>query len=54
MVNKNNTFAGDSRIQVDKMSLTVTNIYPDFQKKSQQEIPKEISAELYRTFKKYE
>ena len=54
MVNKDNTSAGESQIQVDKMNLTVTNIYPAFQKKSQQEIRKKISAELYRTFKKYE
>lgn len=43
----------DIQIQRDKMKLTVTNIYPVFQKKSEQEVRQEISARLYHIFKKY-
>lgn len=40
-------------LSIDKMRLTVTNIYPAFQKKSEQEIRQEIEAQLYQIFKKY-
>ena len=40
-------------ISIDKMRLTVTNIYPAFQKKSEQETRQEIGARLYQIFKKY-
>ena len=40
-------------LSIDKMRLTVTNIYPAFQKKSEQETRKEIGARLYQIFKKY-
>ena len=40
-------------ISIDKMRLTVTNIYPAFQKKSEQEARQEIGARLYQIFKKY-
>ena len=40
-------------LSIDKMRLTVTNIYPAFQKKSEQETRQEIGARLYQTFKKY-
>ncbi|MDE6387030.1 MAG: hypothetical protein K2L82_04375 [Lachnospiraceae bacterium] len=42
-----------SQIRKDKMRLTVTNIYPDFQKKSEQETRQEIGERLYQIFKKY-
>ena len=35
------------------MRLTVTNIYPAFQKKSELETRQEIGARLYQIFKKY-
>ncbi len=38
---------------IDKMRLTVTNIYPAFQKKSEQETRQEIATRLYQIFKKY-
>lgn len=41
------------RLSIDKMRLTVTNIYPAFQKKSEQEVRQEISTRLYQIFKKY-
>lgn len=41
------------RLSIDKMRLTVTNIYPSFQKKSEQEVRQEISTRLYQIFKKY-
>ena len=41
------------RLSIDKMRLTVTNIYPAFQKKSEQETRQEIGARLYQIFKKY-
>ena len=40
-------------LSIDKMRLTVTNIYPAFQKKSEQETRQEIAARLYQIFKKY-
>ena len=40
-------------LSIDKMRLTVTNIYPAFQKKSEQEARQEIGARLYQIFKKY-
>ena len=40
-------------LSIDKMKLTVTNIYPAFQKKSEQETRQEIGARLYQIFKKY-
>ena len=40
-------------LSIDKMKLTVTNIYPTFQKKSEQEARQEIGARLYQIFKKY-
>lgn len=38
------------RLSIDKMRLTVTNIYPAFQKKSEQEVRQEISTRLYQIF----
>ena len=43
----------DTQITKDKMRLTVTNIYPAFQKKSEQETRQEIGARLYQIFEKY-
>ena len=40
-------------LSIDKMRLTVTNIYPAFQKKSEQETRQEIGSRLYQIFKKY-
>ena len=40
-------------LSIDKMRLTVTNIYPAFQKKSEQETRQEVGARLYQIFKKY-
>ena len=40
-------------LSIDKMRLTVTNIYPVFQKKSKQQTRQEIGARLYQIFKKY-
>ena len=40
-------------LSIDKMRLTVTNIYPAFQKKSEQETRQEIGARLYQIFKNY-
>lgn len=40
-------------LSIDKMRLTVTNIYPAFQKKSEQQAQQEIGARLYQIFKKY-
>ncbi len=53
MLQTGNSPAVDSRICRDRMKLTVTNIYPVFQKKSEQEVRQEIAARLYRIFKKY-
>lgn len=41
-------------LSIDKMRLNVANIYPSFQKKSEQEARREIAARLYRIFNKYE
>ena len=41
------------RLSIDKMRLTVTNIYPAFQKKSEQETRQEVGERLYQIFKKY-
>lgn len=43
----------EGSLSIDKMRLTVTNIYPAFQKKSEQETRKEIGSRLYQIFKKY-
>lgn len=43
----------EESLSIDKMRLTVTNIYPAFQKKSEQEVRQEISTRLYQIFKKY-
>ena len=43
----------EESLSIDKMRLTVNNIYPAFQKKSEQETRQEIGARLYQIFKKY-
>ena len=43
----------EESLSIDKMRLTVTNIYPAFQKKSEQETRQEIGARLYQIFEKY-
>ncbi len=58
MPRTNNSSTPDTQIRmeslsIDKMRLTVTNIYPAFQKKSEQETRQEIGARLYQIFKKY-
>ncbi len=58
MLKTDNSPTPDTQIQIrslsiDKMRLTVTNIYPSFQKKSEQEARQEIEARLYQIFKKY-
>ncbi|EOS37883.1 MAG: hypothetical protein K1W27_17725 [Lachnospiraceae bacterium] len=58
MSKTNNSPTPDTQIRmenlsIDKMRLTVTNIYPAFQKKSEQEARQEIGARLYQIFKKY-
>lgn len=58
MPKTNNSPTPDTQIHmenlsIDKMRLTVTNIYPVFQKKSKQETRQEIGARLYQIFKKY-
>ena len=58
MSKMNNSPTPDTQIHmenlsIDKMRLTVTNIYPVFQKKSKQETRQEIGARLYQIFKKY-
>ena len=57
MSKTNNSPTPDTQIHmenlsIDKMRLTVTNIYPVFQKKSKQETRQEIGARLYQIFKK--
>lgn len=52
LFNKEKYFMEES-LSIDKMRLTVTNIYPAFQKKSEQETRQEIGARLYHIFKKY-
>ncbi len=58
MSKTDNSPTPDSQIQmgglsIDKMRLSVTNIYPAFQKKTEQETRQEIGARLYQIFKKY-
>lgn len=53
MPNNDTSPTPDTQICKDKMRLTVTNIYPTFQKKSEQETRQEIAARLYQIFKKY-
>lgn len=53
MSETHNSPAPDARIYKDKMKLAVTNIYPAFRKKSEQEVRQEISKKLYSIFKKY-
>ena len=58
MSKTNNSPTPDTQIRmeslsIDKMRLTVTNIYPAFQKKSEQETRQEIGTRLYQIFKKY-
>ena len=58
MSKTNNSPTPDTQIHmenlsIDKMRLTVTNIYPTFQKKLEQEARQEIGARLYQIFKKY-
>ncbi len=53
MIKTNNSPAPNIQICKDKMRLTVTNIYPAFQKKSEQEARQEIAVRLYQIFKKY-
>ena len=53
MPKTNSSPTPDTQIRKDKMRLTVTNIYPSFQKKSEQEARQEIGARLYQIFKKY-
>lgn len=58
MSKTNNSPTPDTQIHmenlsIDEMRLTVTNIYPAFQKKSEQEIRQEIGARFYQIFKKY-
>ncbi len=58
MSKTNNSPTPDTQIHmenlsIDKMRLTVTNIYPVFQKKSKQQTRQEIGARLYQIFKKY-
>lgn len=58
MPRTNNSPTPDTQIRmeslsIDKMRLTVTNIYPAFQKKSEQETRQEIGVRLYQIFKKY-
>ncbi len=43
----------EESLSIDKMRLTVTNIYPAFQKKSEKETRQEIGARLYQIFKNY-
>ncbi len=45
--------ASNTQICKDKMKLAVTNIYPAFQKKTEQETRQEIGARLYQIFKNY-
>ena len=58
MLKTDNSPTSDTQIpmkslSIDKMRLTVTNIYPTFQKKSEQQTRQEIGARLYQIFKKY-
>ncbi len=53
MPKTDNSPKSETQIRKDKMRLTVTNIYPAFQKKSEQENRQEIATRLYQIFKKY-
>lgn len=53
MIKTGNSLTPDILIQKDKMRLSVTNIYPSFQKKTEQEARQEISTKLYQVFNKY-
>ena len=53
MSNNDTSPTPDTQIRKDKMRLTVTNIYPAFQKKTEQEARQEIATRLYQIFKKY-
>lgn len=53
MLQTDNFSAADTRICKDRMKVTVTNIHPVFQKKSEQEARQETAACLYQIFKKY-
>lgn len=53
MLKTDNSPTPDTQIRKDKMRLTVTNIYPTFQKKSEKETRQEIGERLYQIFKKY-
>ncbi len=53
MLKTDNAPTPDAQIHKDKMKLTVTNIYPAFQKKTEQETRQEIATRLYQIFKKY-
>lgn len=53
MTENGNSPAPDARIHIDNMNLTVSNIYPVFRKRSEQEVRLEISDRLYQIFKKY-
>ena len=47
------SFFVEKSLSIYNMRLTVTNIYPAFQKKSKQETRQEIGARLYQIFRKY-
>lgn len=53
MLKTDNSPAPDTQIRKDKMRLTVTNIYPAFQKKSKQETRQEIGERFYQISKNY-
>ncbi len=53
MLKTDNPPTPDTQIRKDKMRLTVTNIYPAFPQKTEQETRQEIAARLYQIFKKY-
>lgn len=53
MLKTDNSPTPVTQICKDKMRLTVTNIYPAFQKKSEQETRQEIGTRLFQIFKKY-
>lgn len=53
MLKPDHSPAPATRICIDKMNLTVTDIYPSFQKKSRQETRQEIAERLYPILKKY-
>ena len=53
MSKTDNSPTSDTQIRKDKMMLTVTNIYPAFQKKLEPETRQEIATRLYQIFKKY-